>query len=182
MIDLVIVVLFVAYAVTNGLRARRKASRGLVEYFLAGKTLKGWQAETSMAATQFAADTPLLVTGLVATAGIFAVWRLRIYGLAFLLAAPAGRGLVRLRGESGGRRRGLQDLSRHDGPVPGRRAFCQSLQLFFSDHDEVDPHGEAVRHVVGKPVPGPAIVTFDDHAEIHVAGGGRDSGHPGSVP
>ena len=38
-----------------------------------------------MAATQFAADTPLLVTGLVATAGIFALWRLWIYALAFLL-------------------------------------------------------------------------------------------------
>ncbi len=38
-----------------------------------------------MAATQFAADTPLLVTGLVATAGIFALWQMWIYALAFLL-------------------------------------------------------------------------------------------------
>ena len=38
-----------------------------------------------MAATQFAADTPLLVTGLIATAGIFMVWRLWIYGIAFLM-------------------------------------------------------------------------------------------------
>lgn len=38
-----------------------------------------------MAATQFAADTPLLVTGLIATGGIFLLWRLWIYGLAFLL-------------------------------------------------------------------------------------------------
>jgi len=87
MIDLVIVLAFVIYAVAAGFRARRKASEGLGEYFLAGKTLKGWQAGTSMAATQFAADTPLLVTGLVATAGVFAVWRLWIYGLAFLLMA-----------------------------------------------------------------------------------------------
>lgn len=40
-----------------------------------------------MAATQFAADTPLLVTGLVATAGVFALWRLCTYGLAFLAFA-----------------------------------------------------------------------------------------------
>src|SRR5690606_11608989 len=59
----------------------------LQQYFLAGKTIKGWQAGTSMAATQFAADTPLLVTGLVATAGVFALWRLWIYGLAFLIMA-----------------------------------------------------------------------------------------------
>lgn len=40
-----------------------------------------------MAATQFAADTPLLVTGLVAVGGIFALWRLWIYAIAFLLMA-----------------------------------------------------------------------------------------------
>jgi solute:Na+ symporter, SSS family len=87
MLDLLIVLAFVAYAVTAGLRARRKAGRGLEEYFLAGRTVKGWQAGTSMAATQFAADTPLLVAGLVATGGIFLVWRLWIYGIAFLLLA-----------------------------------------------------------------------------------------------
>ena len=72
-------------AVAAGLRARRVASQGLEEYFLAGRSLSGWQAGLSMAATQFAADTPLLVTGLVATAGIFALWQLWIYALAFLL-------------------------------------------------------------------------------------------------
>ncbi len=38
-----------------------------------------------MAATQYAADTPLLVMGLMATGGIFMLWRLWIYALAFLL-------------------------------------------------------------------------------------------------
>jgi len=85
MLDLLIVLAFVAYAVTVGLLSRRKASQGLGEYFLAGRTLKGWQAGASMAATQFAADTPLLVTGLIATGGVFLLWRLWIYGLAFLL-------------------------------------------------------------------------------------------------
>ena len=46
-----------------------------------------------MAATQFAADTPLLVTGLIATAGIFALWQLRIYAVAFLLLG-AGMGVT----------------------------------------------------------------------------------------
>lgn len=87
MIDLLIVLLFVAYAIGSGLRARRVAGQNLQEYFLAGKTVPGWKAGSSMAATQFAADTPLLVTGLVATAGVFALWRLWIYGLAFLLMA-----------------------------------------------------------------------------------------------
>ncbi|HJE27862.1 MAG TPA: Na+:solute symporter [Pseudomonas nitrititolerans] len=87
MLDLLIVLAFVLYGLGSGLRARNKASQSLDEYFLAGKTIKGWKAGFSMAATQFAADTPLLVTGLVATAGIFALWRLWIYGLAFLLMA-----------------------------------------------------------------------------------------------
>jgi SSS family solute:Na+ symporter len=85
MIEVLIVLAFVAYSVTAGLRARRAASRNLEEYFLAGRSLRGWQAGLSMAATQYAADTPLLVTGLVATAGVFALWRLWIYALAFLL-------------------------------------------------------------------------------------------------
>ena len=87
MLDLVIVLGFVLYAVWSGLSARKKASEGLGEYFLAGKTLGGWRAGFSMAATQFAADTPLLVMGLVATGGVFLLWRLWIYGIAFLLMA-----------------------------------------------------------------------------------------------
>ena len=87
MLDLLIVMAFVLYGLGSGLRARGKASQSLNEYFLAGRTIKGWKAGFSMGATQFAADTPLLVTGLVATAGVFALWRLWIYGLAFLLMA-----------------------------------------------------------------------------------------------
>ncbi len=84
-LDVAIVLVFAAWAIGSGFRARREASRGLVDYFLAGRTLRGWQAGMSMAATQFAADTPLLVTGLIATAGIFSLWRLWIYALSFLL-------------------------------------------------------------------------------------------------
>ncbi len=84
-IDAGILFAFIVYAAASGLRARRTASRNLEEYFLAGRSLSGWQAGISMAATQFAADTPLLVTGLVATAGIFSLWRLWIYAIAFLL-------------------------------------------------------------------------------------------------
>lgn len=85
MIDLAIAVVFVIYCVVAGLRSRRIASQGLTEYFLAGRTLKGWRAGVSMAATQYAADTPLLVAGLVAMGGVFALWRLWVYGIAFLI-------------------------------------------------------------------------------------------------
>ncbi|RMD88384.1 MAG: sodium transporter, partial [Calditrichaeota bacterium] len=87
MIDLFIVLAFVIYSISAGFRAQKKASQNLNEYFLAGQTIAGWRAGFSMAATQFAADTPLLVTGLIATGGIFMVWRLWIYGIAFLMMA-----------------------------------------------------------------------------------------------
>lgn len=85
LLDGLIVLSFIVYAVSNGFRQRRVASQNLEEYFLAGRSLPGWKAGLSMAATQFSADTPLLVTGLIATAGIFALWQLWIYALAFLL-------------------------------------------------------------------------------------------------
>lgn len=85
LIDVSIIFLFIIYAVSSGFRNRGEASKNIEEYFLAGRSLPGWKAGLSMAATQFAADTPLLVTGVIATAGIFALWQLWIYALAFLL-------------------------------------------------------------------------------------------------
>ena len=84
-VDVLIVAAFVAYAVSVGLSHRRQASKNLEEYFLAGRTLPGWKAGLSMAATQFAADTPLLVTGIVAVSGIFGLWQLWIFAVTFLL-------------------------------------------------------------------------------------------------
>jgi len=84
-IDASIVLVFLVYTLVAGLRSREAASRNLSEYFLAGRSLSGWKAGLSMAATQFSADTPLLVTGLIATSGIFALWRMWIYAIAFLL-------------------------------------------------------------------------------------------------
>lgn len=84
-VDILIVLAFVAYAITSGIRHRRQASKNLEEYFLAGRTLPGWKAGLSMAATQFAADTPLLVTGIVAVSGIFGLWQLWIFAVTFLV-------------------------------------------------------------------------------------------------
>lgn len=84
-VDVVIIFAFVAYALYSGWSARDTASQSLDEYFLAGRSLRGWQAGLSMAATQFAADTPLVVMGTIATVGIFGLWQLWIYALAFLL-------------------------------------------------------------------------------------------------
>ena len=84
-IDLTLVLVFVLLSIGAGLAARRSASRSLDDYFLAGRPVAGWRAGLSMAATQYAADTPLLVAGLVAVGGIYSLWQLWVYGLAFLL-------------------------------------------------------------------------------------------------
>lgn len=85
LLDIGILLAFLGYCAYSGFQSKAKASESLEEYFLAGRTLPGWKAGLSMAATQFAADTPLLITGLIATAGLFALWRLWIYAIAFLL-------------------------------------------------------------------------------------------------
>ncbi|MBU2573823.1 MAG: Na+:solute symporter [Elusimicrobia bacterium] len=84
-LDIAIILAFIAYSVYSGLRNKEAASRDLNEYFLAGRSLPGWKAGLSMAATQFAADTPLLVTGIIAVSGIFALWQMWIYALSFLM-------------------------------------------------------------------------------------------------
>jgi len=84
-IDMTIVLGFIAQAIYSGFRSKARASQNLTEYLLAGRSIKGWKAGISMAATQYAADTPLLVTGLIVTSGVAGLWRLWIYALAFLM-------------------------------------------------------------------------------------------------
>jgi solute:Na+ symporter, SSS family len=52
----------------------RRASQSLDEYFVSGRALPWWLAGTSMVATTFAADTPLVVAGLVAKYGVAGNW------------------------------------------------------------------------------------------------------------
>jgi len=57
-----------------GLWYRRRAARSTTEFFVSGRQASWWLAGTSMVATTFAADTPLAVTGLVASYGIAGNW------------------------------------------------------------------------------------------------------------
>src|SRR6201991_4182030 len=57
-----------------GFYFRSRAGSSLSEYFLSGRDVPWWLAGTSMVATTFAADTPLVVTGLVASYGIAGNW------------------------------------------------------------------------------------------------------------
>src|SRR5438105_14008330 len=65
------------YLVINlliGFYYRRRATGNTEDFFISGRDVSWWLAGTSMVATTFAADTPLLVSGIVATQGIAGNW------------------------------------------------------------------------------------------------------------
>ncbi|HYP06220.1 MAG TPA: sodium:solute symporter family protein [Bryobacteraceae bacterium] len=73
-IDWLVVALYFALNVGIGFYYKARAGKSVSEFFLSGRNVPWWLAGTSMVATTFAADTPLVVTGLVATRGIAGNW------------------------------------------------------------------------------------------------------------
>ena len=70
-------IVIAAYLLLNlliSLYYRRRSSGSTEEFFVSGRNVSWWLAGTSMVATTFAADTPLLVAGLVARNGISGNW------------------------------------------------------------------------------------------------------------
>ncbi len=72
--DLLILGLYVAFAIGVGVYMRQRASQTAETFFLAGRKLPWWVVGTSMVATSFAADTPLVITGWVRDSGIWKNW------------------------------------------------------------------------------------------------------------
>ncbi|WP_448520074.1 sodium:solute symporter family protein [Rhodoflexus sp.] len=73
-IDWVVIVAFLLVSLGIGIGYAGQAGKGMENFFLGGRNLPWWIAGTSMVATTFAADTPLLVTELVAKNGISGNW------------------------------------------------------------------------------------------------------------
>jgi SSS family solute:Na+ symporter len=73
-IDWAIVAGYFLLSTGIGLLFTKRGGGSLQEYFLSGRNVSWWLAGASMVATTFAADTPLLVTGLVATKGVAGNW------------------------------------------------------------------------------------------------------------
>ena len=73
-LDWAIVWAYCASALILGVVLSKRASKGTDDYFLSGRSLPWWLAGTSMVATTFASDTPLLVTGWVRSRGIWGNW------------------------------------------------------------------------------------------------------------
>ena len=73
-LDIGIIVAYLLGALAVGAYVTKRASSSREEYFLAGRRLPWWWAGASIAATTFAADTPLAVTGIIAERGLSGNW------------------------------------------------------------------------------------------------------------
>ena len=73
-LDWAIVVAYFALSIGIGFAFTKKGGESLEEYFVAGRKVPWWLAGAAMIATTFAADTPLVVTGLVAAHGVAGNW------------------------------------------------------------------------------------------------------------
>jgi SSS family solute:Na+ symporter len=73
-VDWAIVAAYFALTTLIGFWFTKRGSESLQEYFISGRNVPWWLAGVSMVATTFAADTPLAVTGMVATKGVAGNW------------------------------------------------------------------------------------------------------------
>ena len=85
-VDWIIVALFCAASVTLGLFLTQKAQKGMESFFASDRSLGWWLAGTSMAATAFSSDTPLLVTGIVRRKGIWGNWEIWALAISTMFA------------------------------------------------------------------------------------------------
>src|ERR687883_928411 len=74
LLDWTVIAAYFLFNLGIGIYYARRATGSTSEFFLSGRNVPWWLAGTSMVATTFAADTPLVVTGLVASNGIAGNW------------------------------------------------------------------------------------------------------------
>ncbi|HRV80852.1 MAG TPA: Na+:solute symporter [Planctomycetota bacterium] len=73
-LDWAVIAVYVLFALAVGFVFARRAGKGVDEFFLSGRSLPWWLAGTSLVATTFASDTPLVITGWVRESGIHRNW------------------------------------------------------------------------------------------------------------
>ncbi len=84
-VDWIIVIAYLVFTMILGVYLSRKASGGLVDFFVSGRSLPWWLAGTSMAATTFSIDTPLYIAGVVGSRGIAGNWEWWSFGVAHVV-------------------------------------------------------------------------------------------------
>jgi len=94
-LDIAVVLAWLVLSLVLGAWMARRASGSMESFFAADRSLPWWVVGTSMVATTFAADTPLTVSGWVASDGIARNWVWWTFGLtgmtAVFLFAPLWR-------------------------------------------------------------------------------------------
>ncbi|MDR3666658.1 MAG: Na+:solute symporter, partial [Ignavibacteriaceae bacterium] len=73
-VDWSVIALYFLFNLAVGFYLRKRATQSVSDFFVSGRNVTWWLAGTSMVATTFAADTPLVVSGLVARNGIAGNW------------------------------------------------------------------------------------------------------------
>ena len=73
-LDWAVVAAYFVLTTAIGFYFTRRGGESLNEYFISGRNVPWWLAGVSMVATTFAADTPLAVTGMVASKGVAGNW------------------------------------------------------------------------------------------------------------
>jgi Na+/proline symporter len=74
LIDWLVIAGYLLVNLLIGVYYRRRSSGNTEDFFISGRDVSWWLAGTSMVATTFAADTPLFVSGVIATQGIAGNW------------------------------------------------------------------------------------------------------------
>ena len=74
LIDWIVIAGYLLINLAIGIYYRRRSGGNTEEFFVSGRNVSWWLAGTSMVATTFAADTPLFVSGVIATQGIAGNW------------------------------------------------------------------------------------------------------------
>jgi len=73
-LDWSIIITYLIISISVGLYFTKRGSKGILEYFVAGRQVSWWLAGTSIVATSFAADTPLAISSIVRTKGLQGNW------------------------------------------------------------------------------------------------------------
>ena len=81
LLDWLVIGGYIVFALVVGVVYARRAGKDVDQFFLSGRTLPWWLAGTSMIATSFAADTPLLISGWVRQGGIWRNWEWWCYAV-----------------------------------------------------------------------------------------------------
>src|SRR6058998_2077315 len=74
LLDWSAIVAYLGITLFLGLYFRSRSGKSVDDYFVSGRNVSWWLAGASMVATTFAADTPLVVTGLVFNNGVAGNW------------------------------------------------------------------------------------------------------------